>query len=248
MARASSSAAAAFLWALASLVAAASGARLTVRAGGPGLTVRAGGGASATAAFALGSFWRSEAAFGCLHGVLRTSVGYAGGSKANPEYRNLADHAECVKVEYDPWMIQYKQLLDVFWASHDPREVFGQGPDVGNQYRSVIFTNGTLEARLAALTKEREQAKDRSSVITTKIQPLGSFYPAEPEHQKFELKRKPFLVQLIGNLPEEELLSSTLAAKLNAYAAELCPPKTQKKISSKIDEIAKKGWPILRDI
>uniref|UniRef100_A0A453QLA7 Peptide methionine sulfoxide reductase A5 n=3 Tax=Triticinae TaxID=1648030 RepID=A0A453QLA7_AEGTS len=240
MARASSSAAAAFLWALASLLAtAASGARLTVRAGG---------GAPATAVFALGSFWRSEAVFGCLHGVLRTSVGYAGGSKANPEYRNLADHAECVKVEYDPRQIQYKQLLDVFWASHDPREVFGQGPDVGNQYRSVIFTNGTLEARLAALTKEREQAKDRSSVITTKIQPLGAFYPAEPEHQKFELKRKPFLVQLIGNLPEEELLSSTLAAKLNAYAAELCPPKAQKKISSKIDEIAKKGWPILHDI
>ncbi|KAM3207080.1 hypothetical protein ACQJBY_062338 [Aegilops geniculata] len=249
MARASSPAAAAFLCALACLLAtAASGARLTVRAGGEGLTVRAGGGVPATAVFALGSFWRSEAAFGCLHGVLRTSVGYAGGSKANPEYRNLADHAECVKVEYDPRQIQYKQLLDVFWASHDPREVFGQGPDVGNQYRSVIFTNGTLEARLAALTKEREQAKDRSSVITTKIQPLGAFYPAEPEHQKFELKRKPFLVQLIRNLPEEELLSSTLAAKLNAYAAELCPPKAQKKISSKIDEIAKKGWPILRDI
>ncbi|KAM3207081.1 hypothetical protein ACQJBY_062338 [Aegilops geniculata] len=99
MARASSPAAAAFLCALACLLAtAASGARLTVRAGGEGLTVRAGGGVPATAVFALGSFWRSEAAFGCLHGVLRTSVGYAGGSKANPEYRNLADHAECVKV------------------------------------------------------------------------------------------------------------------------------------------------------
>ncbi|KAL6861550.1 hypothetical protein ACP4OV_017250 [Aristida adscensionis] len=231
------------------LAAGTSGARLPTRGGaGAGRAPLPRGGAPATAAFALGSFWRSEAAFGCLPGVIRTSVGYAGGSKPNPEYRNLADHAECVKVEYDPRVIHYKHLLDVFWSSHDPREVFGQGPDVGNQYRSVIFTNGTIEARLAALSKEREQAKDRSSVITTQIQPLGAFYPAEPEHQKFELKRKPFLLQLIGNLPEEELLTSTLAAKLNAYAAELCPAKTQKRISSKIDEITKKGWPILREI
>ncbi|GJN29719.1 hypothetical protein PR202_gb17970 [Eleusine coracana subsp. coracana] len=229
------------------LVAGASGARLPGRGGAVrGPLPR--GGAPATAVFALGSFWRSEAAFGCLPGVIRTSVGYAGGSKANPEYRNLADHAECVKVEYDPRLIHYKQLLEVFWKSHDPRDVFGQGPDVGNQYRSIIFTNGTIEARLAALTKEKEQAKDRSSVITTQIQPLGVFYPAEPEHQKFELKRKPFLLQLMGNLPEEELIASTLAAKLNAYAAELCPANTQKRISSKIDEIAKKGWPILREI
>ncbi|XP_021305336.1 peptide methionine sulfoxide reductase A5 isoform X2 [Sorghum bicolor] len=119
------------------LVAGVSGARLPGRGGAVrGATALPRGGATATAVFALGSFWRSEAAFGCLPGVIRTSVGYAGGSKANPEYRNLADHAECVKVEYDPRLIHYRQLLDVFWASHDPREVFGQGPDVGNQYRS----------------------------------------------------------------------------------------------------------------
>jgi peptide-methionine (S)-S-oxide reductase len=97
MARASSAAALAFLWALALLASAASGARLPGRAG-EGAQPRGGGGPTATAVFALGSFWRSEAAFGCLPGVVRTSVGYAGGSKANPEYRNLADHAECVKV------------------------------------------------------------------------------------------------------------------------------------------------------
>ncbi|XP_038970705.1 peptide methionine sulfoxide reductase A5 isoform X2 [Phoenix dactylifera] len=135
------------------------------------------------AVFALGSFWRSEATFGCLPGVVRTSVGYAGGSKTNPEYRNLGDHAESVQVEYDPKLIQFKQLLDVFWASHDPRQVFGQGPDVGNQYRSIIFTNGTLEARLAAASKEREQTKSRGSIVTTQIQQLGTFYPAESEHQ-----------------------------------------------------------------
>ncbi|XP_072995855.1 peptide methionine sulfoxide reductase A5 [Typha latifolia] len=201
-----------------------------------------------TAVFALGSFWRSEAVFGCVPGVIRTSVGYAGGSKINPDYRNLGDHAECVKVEYDPKSIQFKQLLDVFWASHDPRQVFGQGPDVGNQYRSIIFTNGTVEARLAAAGKEREQAKIRSSTVTTQIQPLGTFYPAEAEHQKFELKHNRFLLQLTGNMPDEEFISSTLAAKLNGYVAELCPPNIQKKIDSKIDEILKNGWPILRGI
>ncbi|KAG6502284.1 peptide methionine sulfoxide reductase A5-like isoform X1 [Zingiber officinale] len=137
------------------------------------------------AVFALGSFWRSEAAFGCLPGVVRTSVGYAGGSKTNPEYRNLGDHAECVRIEYNPKLIQFKQLLDVFWASHDSSQVFGQGPDVRNQNRSIIFTNGTQESRIAALSKEREQAKSRSSVVTTEIQELGVFYPAEAEHQVF---------------------------------------------------------------
>jgi peptide-methionine (S)-S-oxide reductase len=99
MARASSAAAVSILVALVLLVTAASGARLPARAGGGALPRGGGGGGvTATAVFALGSFWRSEAAFGCLPGVIRTSVGYAGGSKANPEYRNLADHAECVKV------------------------------------------------------------------------------------------------------------------------------------------------------
>ncbi|ONK80200.1 uncharacterized protein A4U43_C01F15000 [Asparagus officinalis] len=181
------------------------------------------------AVFALGSFWRSEAAFGCVPGVVRTSVGYSGGTKSNPEYRNVGGHAECVRVEYDPDVIQYKQLLDVFWANHDSRQVFGQGPDVGDQYRSIIFTNGTLEARLAAASKEREQTKSRSSI-------------------KFELKRNRFLQQLIGNMPDLELVTSSLAAKLNGYAAELCPPEIQKKIDSKIDDILKNGWPILRNI
>ncbi|OVA12626.1 Peptide methionine sulfoxide reductase MsrA [Macleaya cordata] len=201
-----------------------------------------------TAVFALGSFWRSEAVFGCLNGVVRTTVGYAGGAKTNPEFRSLGDHAECVQIEYDPKLVHFRQLLDIFWSSHDSRQVFGQGPDVGNQYRSIIFTNGTEEARLAAVSKEREQTKSRSSIVTTQIQQLGTFYPAEPEHQKFELKRNPFLLQLIGNLPEEELARSSLAAKLNGYAAELCPPNIQRQIDVKIDDILKKGWPILREV
>ncbi|XP_056176208.1 peptide methionine sulfoxide reductase A5-like [Syzygium oleosum] len=201
-----------------------------------------------TAVFALGSFWRSEAVFGCLGGVVRTAVGYAGGSKPNPEYRSLRDHAECVQVEYDPRLISYRQLLDVFWSSHDSRQVLGQGPDVGNQYRSIIFTNGTEESRLAALSKEREQTKSKSSVVTTQTQHLETFYPAEPEHQKFELKRNPLLLQLMGNLPEEELQRSRLAAKMNSFAAELCPPHIQKQIDAKIGDIIRKSWPLLRNV
>ncbi|KAL5704304.1 peptide-methionine (S)-S-oxide reductase [Ranunculus cassubicifolius] len=201
-----------------------------------------------TAVFALGSFWRSEAAFGCVNGVVRTTTaGYAGGSKINLEFRSLGDHAESVQIEYNPRLVNFKQLLDVFWSSHDSRQVFGQGPDVGDQYRSIIFTNGTEELRTAAASKEREQTRSRNS-ITTQIQHLGAFYPAEPEHQKFELKRKPFLLQLIGNMPEEELMKSSLAAKLNGYAADLCPPKAQKQFDAKIDDILSKGWPILRDV
>ncbi|XP_010531078.1 PREDICTED: peptide methionine sulfoxide reductase A5 [Tarenaya hassleriana] len=201
-----------------------------------------------TAIFALGSFWRSEAAFGCVDGVVRTSVGYAGGNKANPEYRSLGDHAESVQVEYDPRIVSFRQLLDVFWSSHDSRQVFGQGPDVGNQYRSIIFTNSTEEQRMASASKEREQLKSRGSIVTTQIQQLGTFYRAEADHQKFELKQHPFLLQLMGNMPEEELERSTLASRLNGYAAELCPPRIQKQIDSKVNEIIRKGWPVLRDI
>ncbi|KAF5735963.1 hypothetical protein HS088_TW14G00093 [Tripterygium wilfordii] len=201
-----------------------------------------------TAVFALGSFWRSEAVFGCLDGVVRVTAGYAGGSKFNPEYRSLGDHAESVKVEYDPQLISFRKLLDVFWSSHDSRQVFGQGPDVGNQYRSIIFTNGTEESSLAAVSKEREQMKSRSNIVTTQILPLGAFYTAEPEHQKFELKRSSLLLQLMGNLAEEELERSTLAAKLNGYAADLCPPRMQRQIDAKINDIIKRGWPVLREM
>lgn len=145
-------------------------------------------------------------------------------------------------------MLNFKQLLEVFWTSHDSRQVFGQGPDVGMQYRSIIFTNGTEESRFATISKEREQTKSKSGIVTTQIHQLGTFYVAEPDHQKFELKRNPFLLQLIGNLPEEDLEKSTLAAKLNSYAADLCPARKQRQIDAKINDIMKKGWPILREV
>lgn len=190
---------------------------------------------SDTAVFALGSFWRSEPAFACFPGVLRTTAGYCGGSKLNPEYRNTGDHAESVEVEFDPQTVRYEQLLDIFWSSHDPTQVFGQGPDVGDQYRSVIFVRGPEQARLASLSKEREEAKLTDGALTTEIQSLGLFYPAEPEHQKFELRRNVQLMQLLGNVAEEEFSRSHLASRLNAYAAGMCPLSAKKAIDNMLN-------------
>ncbi|XP_019447743.1 PREDICTED: LOW QUALITY PROTEIN: peptide methionine sulfoxide reductase A5-like [Lupinus angustifolius] len=153
-----------------------------------------------------------------------------------------------MQIEYDPGMTSFRELLDIFWSSHDRRQVYGQGPDVGNQYRSIIFVNGTEESRIASVSKEQEQTRSRSSIVTTQILQLGTFHPAEPEQQKFELKKNSFLIKLIGNLPQEELERSSLATKLNGYVAEFCPPNIQKQIDAKINEFIKKGWPILMEL
>ncbi|KAL5549246.1 hypothetical protein UlMin_004477 [Ulmus minor] len=135
-------------------------------------------------------------------------------------------------VEYDPRGISFRQLLEVFWSRHDSRQVFGQGTD---EYRIQV---GRCEQR-------REQIKSKANIMTTQILPLGTFYHVELEHQKFELKRNPFLLQLIGNFPEEELEASSLATTLDSYAAELCPPKIQNQVDAKVNDIIKKGWPML---
>lgn len=187
-----------------------------------------------TAVFALGSFWRGEAVFGCLTGVIRTTAGYTGGLKPNPEYRNTGGHAESVEVEYNSQIIRYEQLLDAFWSSHDPTQVFGQGPDVGDQYRSAIFVQGLEQESLASLSKEREEAKLKDGVLTTEIESLGVFYPAEPEHQKFELRRNPMLMRLLGSMAEEGLARSRLATRLNAYSAGMCPLSMRKSIDDMV--------------
>uniref|UniRef100_A0A7I4F9I5 peptide-methionine (S)-S-oxide reductase n=1 Tax=Physcomitrium patens TaxID=3218 RepID=A0A7I4F9I5_PHYPA len=162
-------------------------------------------GETRVASFALGSFWRGEAAFGCLPGVVRTRAGYAGGLKQNPDYHSVGDHAEAV-----------------------------EGPDVGPQYRSVVFTQDDEEAAVAAKSKAAEQNKLPQSEVVTEIQSMGVFYLAEAEHQKFELRRKPQLFQLLGDISDEDLTSSVLATKLNGYAANLCPPNMKKLLDTKV--------------
>ena len=108
--------------------------------------------------------------------------------------------------------------------------MFGQGPDVGPQYRSMILTS---EVEVAARSRAAQQARLAGEVVT-EVQPLGVFYPAEAEHQKFELRRKPQLLELVGEVSDEELASSVLATKLNGYAADLCPVNMKKLLDTKI--------------
>lgn len=150
--------------------------------------------ATEKAMFGAGCFWGVEATFREVPGVVNTTVGYAGGHTKNPTYEevctDLTGHAEVVLVEYDPEKVSYEQLLEVFWNCHDPTQLNRQGPDVGTQYRSVIFAF-TLEQREAAeASRERLERSGRySRPIVTQILPAPEFYPAEEYHQRYLEKR-----------------------------------------------------------
>ena len=150
--------------------------------------------ATETATFGAGCFWGVEAAFRQVPGVVETAVGYEGGTLEKPSYRDVCSdrtgHAEVVQVTYDPAQVPYERLLEVFWENHDPTQVNRQGPDVGTQYRSVIFTHS--DAQRAAATASKE-ALDRSGrfrrPIATQIVPASTFWRAEEYHQRYLEKR-----------------------------------------------------------
>ncbi|HEX5274381.1 MAG TPA: peptide-methionine (S)-S-oxide reductase MsrA [Candidatus Rubrimentiphilum sp.] len=141
-----------------------------------------------TAVFAAGCFWGVEAAFRQLPGVLEVTSGYTGGRTVAPSYQDVCSgqtgHAEAVEIIYDPQQISYDTLLDAFWKIHDPTTPNRQGPDVGTQYRSAIFTHGDEQQRLAEASRAREQGK-LSKPVVTEIAPAGDFYPAEDYHQRY---------------------------------------------------------------
>jgi peptide-methionine (S)-S-oxide reductase len=146
------------------------------------------------ATFGAGCFWGVEAAFRQIPGVLATAVGYAGGSTANPGYREVCTgrtgHAESVEVEYDPARVSYDALLNVFWAEHDPTTLNRQGPDIGTQYRSVIFFHSPEQQAAAEASKAQlEAARRYRRPIVTQIVPAGEFYRAEDYHQQYLEKR-----------------------------------------------------------
>jgi peptide-methionine (S)-S-oxide reductase len=146
------------------------------------------------AAFAAGCFWGVEQSFRGLPGVVATGVGFAGGHLANPDYETVCGgrtgHAETVLVEFDPKVTSYADLLTHFWTCHDPTQRDRQGPDVGSQYRSVIFTQGEAQARQAGESLAREQASGKyRRPIATEIVPLDDFWPAGDEHQQYYEKR-----------------------------------------------------------
>jgi peptide-methionine (S)-S-oxide reductase len=146
------------------------------------------------ATFGAGCFWGIEAAFRTVDGVTATAVGYSGGALDNPTYREVCSgrtgHAEVVQVTFDPERVSYEELLEVFWGAHDPTTLNRQGPDIGTQYRSAIFTHGPEQEAAARASKARQEAAGRfRRDIVTEIAPAREFYMAEDYHQQYLEKR-----------------------------------------------------------
>ena len=145
------------------------------------------------ATFGAGCFWHVEEAFRHLKGVTSTTVGYMGGALKNPTYEDVCTdktgHAEVVEITYNPEKISYEELLNVFWDIHDTTTKNRQGPDVGTQYRSVIFHH-TVEQKTVAETSKKnlEQSKKYKKKIMTEITKSTTFYPAEEYHQQYLAK------------------------------------------------------------
>ena len=142
-----------------------------------------------------GCFWGVEKKFWDLDGVYLTSVGYSGGDTENPTYEDVCykntNHAEVVKVIYDPSIIELKKILKVFWECHDPTQGMRQGNDVGSQYRSVIYSSDTSDLDIANESKEiyqKELEKNNYSTITTEIDIVKNYFLAEEYHQQYLAK------------------------------------------------------------
>ncbi|MFP4661409.1 MAG: peptide-methionine (R)-S-oxide reductase MsrB [Halanaerobiales bacterium] len=169
--------------------------------------------------FSMGCFWKPEALFASLEGVFFTEVGYAGGEKENPTYHDLGNHAETVHVIYDPDIIDYDELLEIFWENHNPyREA------VSSQYRSLILYNTDEHKSVAG---KFIQAKGKTQIeqnkdIQTRVCMIDIFTAAEEYHQKYLLKSNQKLYERLSALydSKDELNKSRPAAKLNAYSGE----------------------------
>lgn len=146
------------------------------------------GGQTEIAVFASGCFWCTEAVFERVPGVKRVVSGYTGGHVPNPTYRQVCDgttgHAEGTRIEFDPAIVSYAQLLEIFFESHDPTTLNRQGADEGTQYRSAIFYVGAAQKAAAEAAKQAAQ-KDFDDPVVTEIAPLGTFYEAEGYHQDY---------------------------------------------------------------
>ncbi|MBI2053832.1 MAG: bifunctional methionine sulfoxide reductase B/A protein [Candidatus Staskawiczbacteria bacterium] len=157
------------------------------------------------AVFGAGCFWCAEAIFSRLKGVVSAVSGYAGGEKQNPRYEEVSSgntgHAEVVKIIYDPQIIQYGSLLDVFFHTHNPTEKNMQGNDIGTQYRSIIlYANDGQKKEALKFINELEKSKEFTRPIVTELKPLKNFYEAEDYHQKYYSKnpRKPYCQAVIN--------------------------------------------------
>jgi peptide-methionine (S)-S-oxide reductase len=177
-----------------------------------------------TATLAAGCFWCVEAVFGDLRGVQRVVSGYAGGKMPNPTYEQVCGgdtgHAEAVQITFDPSVISYRDLLEVFWYMHDPTTLNRQGPDAGTQYRSAIFYHNEKQRAAAEDSKrETEKAGLWPDPIVTEIVPFTNFYAAEDYHQNY-----------FRDNPNQQYCRLVINPKLTkfriAYRAKLRNPET----------------------
>jgi peptide-methionine (S)-S-oxide reductase len=147
--------------------------------------------------------------------VLRTRVGYTGGTKKNPTYSSLGNHTESIQVDFDPRRISYEKLLEVFWASHDPTEQSWSA-----QYKAAIFYHDESQKRVALETRDREATR-RGRPIRTEILPASEFYLAEAYHQKYRLRQDTALMkEFLDMYPShEDFVNSTAASRVNGYLA-----------------------------
>jgi peptide-methionine (S)-S-oxide reductase len=147
-----------------------------------------------TATFAAGCFWGVQLKFDNIKGVLDSSVGYTGGTVKNPTYEQVCTHttghAEAVQLHFDPTVVTYQQLVDAFFAMHDPTQLNRQGPDIGSSYRSAIFYHSPEQKAIAEAAKQKLNAEGKyKGRVVTEIVPAGEFYAGEDYHQKFLEKR-----------------------------------------------------------
>lgn len=147
------------------------------------------------ATFGAGCFWGVEASFQKIKGVTSTTVGYMGGKTKNPTYEQVCTdktgHAEVVQIIFDPLIVSYEKLLEIFWSIHDPTQQNRQGLDIGTQYRSLIFYHSEEQKQLAEKSKQKQLLRHKKE-ITTEITPVKEFYPAEEYHQKYLEKNRLF--------------------------------------------------------
>ena len=177
--------------------------------------------ASEVATLAGGCFWCTEAVFRDVIGVEAVESGYIGGTVPDPTYRQVCGgdtgHAEAIRITFDPEQLGYGDLLDIFFATHDPTQLNRQGNDVGTQYRSAIFPHSP-EQEAAAREGIVRAGEDRGRIVTT-IEPLGTWYPAEAYHQEYwegEGQRNSYCMAVIP--PKLQKLRKSFAARSKAQA------------------------------
>jgi peptide-methionine (S)-S-oxide reductase len=179
--------------------------------------------AEQVAIFAGGCFWCTEAVFNDVVGVTKVESGYTGGDVADPTYKQVCGgdtgHAEAIRITFDPDKIGYDELLDIFFATHDPTQLNRQGNDVGTQYRSSIFPQNDEQESKARTAIDRANAEKGGGIVTT-IEPNGPWYPAEDYHQQYwegEGQRSPYCLAVIP--PKLQKLRKSFQTKVKSAAA-----------------------------